>query len=212
MDSHTVTLGDDKFLLNYSGNIVIAPISIILIFTLMNNLAKILIGAGTAAAALFTFNKYQLKIPKGAEAVRNFNVSKYLGQWYEIARFDYRFEKHLKNVTATYSKNGDGTIRVQNRGFHIKENKWKESIGTADFIDRKDEARIKVSFFKPMWSSYNVIDLVDYKYALVAGNSTDYLWILSREKTIPDYVKDRFLAKAESLNFKTENLIWVEHD
>jgi apolipoprotein D and lipocalin family protein len=69
-----------------------------------------------------------------------------------------------------------------------------------------------VSFFKPIWASYNVIDIdEDYKYALVVGNNTNYLWILSREKTIPDSYKERFLAKAKSLGFKTENLIWVKH-
>ena len=69
-----------------------------------------------------------------------------------------------------------------------------------------------LKFFKPIWSGYNVIDLVDYKYALVAGNNTDYLWILSRETTIPENIKQRFLKKSKDLGFKNEELIWVNHD
>ena len=72
--------------------------------------------------------------------------------------------------------------------------------------------RRNLKFFKPIWSGYNVIDLVDYKYALVAGNNTDYLWILSKETTIPENIKQRFLKKSKDLGFKNEELIWVNHD
>jgi len=72
---------------------------------------------------------------------------------------------------------------------------------------------LKVSFFGPFYSGYNVIALdKDYKYALVSGQNLDYLWILSRTTTIPDDVKQQYLKLASDLGYKTENLIWVEHN
>ena len=92
-------------------------------------------------------------------------------------------------------------------------NEWKEAIGEAKFVNQPSEARLKVSFFKPFWSGYNVIDLNEnYQYALIAGDNLDYLWILSREKTIPESYKQRFLEKAKSLGYETKNLIWVKQD
>ncbi len=175
-------------------------------------LKNIFIPIAIGAAGLLVLNFCSVEIPKGATAVQNFDADKYLGKWYEIARFDYRFERNMDNVTATYSKNSDGSIKVDNRGYHYVKKEWKQSVGEARFVNEPTEARLKVSFFKPIWSGYNVIDLVDYKYALVAGNNTDYLWILSRETTIPETIKQRFLKKSKELGFKNEELIWVKHD
>lgn len=179
----------------------------------MKNLKKISVIATVGIVGLALLNSCSVGIPKGATAIQNFNSKKYLGKWYEIARFDFRFEKNLNNVTATYSMKDNGNIKVDNRGYDYIKNKWKESIGEAKFVENENVARLKVSFFKPIWAGYNVIDMDDnYKYALVAGNNLDYLWILSREKTVPQEYKDRFLEKAKKLGYKTENLIWVEHD
>ncbi len=171
---------------------------------------KIAIPLSLGALALIIFNSCSTGIPEKANAIQNFNPQKYLGQWYEIARFDYRFEKNLNQVTATYSQNPDGTIKVNNKGFDYVKQEWKQSIGEARFVNSDNEARLKVSFFKPFWSGYNVIDLVDYQYALVAGKNLDYLWILSREKKIPNHIKSRFLDKAKSVGYDTSKLIWVE--
>lgn len=178
----------------------------------MNTLKKIIIPVSAGLVGLLILNSCSVGIPKGAEAVQNFQADNYLGKWYEIARFDFRFEKNLNNTTADYSLYPDGSIKVVNRGYNYVKKEWKESVGEARFVNEPTEARLKVSFFKPIWSGYNVIDLIDYKYALVAGNSTKYLWILSREKSVPADVKERFLQKAESFRFPTENLIWVEHN
>lgn len=179
----------------------------------MKNFNKILIPISLGILGFVFLNSCSPKIPKGATAIQNFNAEKYLGKWYEVARFDYRFEKNLNNVTAEYSKKSNGNIKVDNRGFDYVKNKWKQSEGEAKFVNQPSEARLKVSFFKPIWAGYNVIDLDEnYKYALVAGDNLDYLWILSREKTIPESFKQRFLAKANALGYKTEELIWVKHD
>ena len=107
----------------------------------------------------------------------------------------------------------NGHITVDNKGYNYVKKEWKESIGEARFVEDEKTARLKVSFFKPIWAGYNVIDLDEnYRYALVVGNDLDYLWILSREKTIPEDIKQRFLEKAKNLGYKTENLIWTKQD
>jgi apolipoprotein D and lipocalin family protein len=161
--------------------------------------------------SLFSFTGCS-NIPEGAVAVTPFDKAKYLGKWYEIARLDFKFERDLNNTTANYSVNEDGTIKVVNRGFNYKTNEWKEAIGIAKFRETDDVAKLKVSFFGPFYSGYNVIALdSEYKYALVAGKSTDYLWILSRQTTIPDDVKQNYLKIAGDLGYKTADLVWVEH-
>lgn len=152
-------------------------------------------------------------IPQGATAVTPFNANKYLGKWYEIARLDFRFERDLNNTTATYSLNKNGSIKVDNQGYNYKTNKWKQAIGKAKFGTDSNTAMLKVSFFGPFYAGYNVVALdKDYKYALILGSSTDYLWILSRETTIPEDIKQQYLKIAADLGCKTSELIWVEHD
>lgn len=152
-------------------------------------------------------------IPEGAKAISKFEVDKYLGKWYEIARFDFKFEEGLNNTTATYSLNPDGSIKVVNRGFDYDKGVWKEAIGKAKFRGAKDIAELKVSFFGPFYSGYNVIAMKgDYQYVLVAGKNTDFLWILSRENSIPEDVKNEFLNIAENIGFEIDDLIWPVHD
>lgn len=179
----------------------------------MKNIQKIAIPVSLGILGLIILNSCSAGIPKGATAVTHFNADKYLGKWYEIARFDYRFEKNMDNVTATYSQNSKGTIRVDNKGYDYIKKEWKESIGEAKFVKDKTEARLKVSFFKPIWAGYNVIDIDEnYQYALIAGSSLKYIWILSRTKEIPESIKQRFLEKAKRIGYNTDELIWVKHD
>lgn len=152
-------------------------------------------------------------IPKGVVAVRPFDKEKYLGKWYEIARFDFKFERNLNNTTAEYSLNDDGSIKVDNRGFNYKKGKNEQAVGKAKFIGDENIAMLKVSFFGPFYAGYNVIALdEDYRYALVSGNQFKYLWILSRETTIPEEIRSKYLKIADNLGYKTSDLIWVQHD
>ncbi|AZB07365.1 hypothetical protein EG344_00190 [Chryseobacterium sp. G0162] len=151
-------------------------------------------------------------MPEKVQPVRQFDVNRYLGRWYEIARFDYYFEKDLDNAMAQYSLNSDGSVDVTNSGYNFKKNKWVSVNGTAKFRGDKDTAALKVSFFGPFYAGYNVVALEDYKYALVAGKNLDYLWILSREKTIPENVKQNFISKAQEIGYDTSKLIWVKQD
>jgi apolipoprotein D and lipocalin family protein len=119
----------------------------------------------------------------------------------------------MDNVTAEYSENPSGSIRVTNKGYDYVKKEWKESIGEAKFVKDKTEARLKVSFLKPIWAGYNVIDIdEDYQYALIAGSSTKYLWILSRTTSIPESIKQRFIEKAKKIGYNTDELIWVKHN
>jgi apolipoprotein D and lipocalin family protein len=159
----------------------------------------------------FTFNACA-NIPDGAVAVKPFDSERYLGKWYEIARFDFRFERGLNNTTATYSMNKNGSIRVENNGYDYTKKIWKKAVGKAKFIGSSNEARLKVSFFGPFYGGYNVIALDSaYKYALVAGDNLGYLWILSRETSIPENIKQSYLNLAQKIGFDTDKLIWVEH-
>lgn len=174
-------------------------------------LALGLAGAALAAAAL-SFSSC-VSIPKGARAVTPFQKDKYLGQWYEIARLDFRFEKGLDHVTATYSQSGDNSIRVENKGFDVKDQKWKQSIGKAKLTGNGQEGRLKVSFFGPFYAGYNVIAIdEEYKFAMVAGNNLNYLWLLSREKIMPAGVKDSYLKRAASFGYDTTRLVWTKQD
>jgi apolipoprotein D and lipocalin family protein len=92
-------------------------------------------------------------------------------------------------------------------------NEWKQATGKAKPAGDPNEAKLKVSFFGPFYSGYNVIALDDeYKYALVAGKSLKYLWILSRETSVPEDIKQKYLKIAQDLGYNTSAFIWVEQD
>ncbi|HET7818376.1 MAG TPA: lipocalin family protein [Bacteroidia bacterium] len=152
-------------------------------------------------------------IPDGAIAVKPFDKKRYLGKWYEIARMDFKYEKDLNNTTATYSLNENGTIKVDNQGYNTKTGEWKQAIGKAKFVGEENTAMLKVSFFGPFYSGYNVIAIDDeYRYALIAGESLKYLWILSRETNIPVEIKDKYLKIAQEIGYNTADLLWVQQD
>lgn len=165
------------------------------------------------STGLVTLLNSCVSIPEKAKAVENFDVNRYLGAWYEIARFDFRFEKDLNNVSAQYSLNRKGNLIVLNSGYNYKKEEWKKADGLAKFRGDKDVAALKVSFFGPFYAGYNVVALdEDYQYALVAGKSLDYLWILSRNKSIPEDVKTNYLKIAKEIGYDTSKLTWVKHD
>ena len=152
------------------------------------------------------------QIPEGIEPVTEFELDRYLGTWYEIARFDHWFERDLVNVTATYSLRDDGGIDVLNRGYNPAGNEWKEAKGRAYSVSSADVAQLKVSFFRPFYGGYNVIELdrEGYRWALVCGPSRDYLWILAREPHLPQDIIDTLVSQANELGFDTDALIWVD--
>ncbi len=152
-------------------------------------------------------------IPDGVDAVADFDLQRYLGTWYEIARLDHRFERGLSNVSATYSLRDDSGIKVVNRGYHTGSKEWRQAEGKAYFVAGPNVGRLKVSFFGPFYGGYNIIELDEsqYRYSMVAGNDRSYLWILSRTPELEPAILGRLLRKADALGFATEELIFVEH-
>lgn len=149
-------------------------------------------------------------MPKGVEPVENFDLQRYLGRWYEVARFDFAFERNLSRVTAEYSLNEDGSVNVVNRGFNQVKGEWQESVGRARFRGSPGVGALEVSFFGPFYGGYNIIALDEgYQYALVAGKDLNYLWILSRTAAMPSDILTEYLILAESLGFDIDNLVWT---
>jgi apolipoprotein D and lipocalin family protein len=155
-----------------------------------------------------------VSVPSGIKPVQNFDLQRYLGTWYEIARLDHSFERGLSNVSATYTLRDDGGIDVLNKGFDRRAGQWKQAQGRAYFVSEPNVGHLKVSFFGPFYGSYIVIalDSEEYRYALVCGSNRSYLWILARETSLDRPVLDRLLTQARQLGFQTDQLIFVEHD
>jgi len=156
-------------------------------------------------------------LPAQAEQaiVRRFDPTQYVGTWYEVARLDNRFEKGLEQVTANYSLEADGTLKVVNRGFNPDKNDWSEAIGKAKFVDPANAdgsrtGRLKVSFFGPFYGDYHILEIDQpyYNYALVSSGR-DYLWILSRTPQLTYPIKQHLMAKAKELGFATDQLLFI---
>jgi apolipoprotein D and lipocalin family protein len=144
-------------------------------------------------------------------AVQNFDLSRYLGMWYEIARLPHSFENGLDKVTAMYTLQEDGTIKVLNKGFQASKGGWKEANGKAYIPDTSAGALLKVSFFWIFYSEYKVIvlDTLNYAYAMVTSSSKEYLWILCRSPRLEESVYSELVRKAGEWGFKTSELYKV---
>ncbi len=138
-----------------------------------------------------------------------FELEEYLGTWYEIARFDHKFERGLDSVTATYSMRPDGKIKVLNQGY--KNGKLKTAEGKAKYASTETPRRLKVSFFLFFYAPYNILELDEnYTYALIGSETDDYLWILSRSPQMKPETYQMLLKKAESRGYNVSKLIKVE--
>jgi apolipoprotein D and lipocalin family protein len=148
----------------------------------------------------------------GVEVVDEFELNRYLGTWYEIARLDHRFERGMSHVTANYSMRDDGGVAVVNRGYKLSKREWEDATGKAYFVGDPGTGQLKVSFFGPFYGGYNIIELdkVGYQYALVAGPNRSYLWILARSPELDQETLDALVDKARDLNFPTDALIYVD--
>lgn len=155
-------------------------------------------------------------ILKGTDhsTVRTLDLNRYMGLWYEIARYENRFEHGLVDVTATYTLRPDGSIRVENRG--CKRNSpydiCKTANGHAKIPDPAQPGKLKVSFFLNFYSDYYVLELDDenYNYALVGSSTDKYLWILSRTPQLPEDIKKKLVTAAGRRGYDTSRLQWIE--
>ena len=155
-----------------------------------------------------------LGMPETVTPVENFELNRYLGKWYEIARLDHSFERGLERITAEYSIRDDGGVSVINRGYSIEDDEWKVAEGKAYFVDDLNIGYLKVSFFGPFYGSYVVfkIDQEGYEYAFVSGPDTSYLWLLSRTPNLQQEIIEKFKRISKELGFDTSQLIFVNHD
>jgi apolipoprotein D and lipocalin family protein len=155
--------------------------------------------------ALFTFGCSQ-KTQQELPTVNNVELNQYLGKWYEIAKYENRFEIGCKNATAIYELNTDNSIKVTNEC--LKNGQIKKAIGTA-YSTNKENTKLKVSFFWPFKGNYWIILLdKEYKYAVVSEPTRKYLWILSRTQTLPQETIDTIIKELKIQKFDTNKLIF----
>lgn len=151
-------------------------------------------------------------IPVGLQPVTGIEQNRYLGRWYEIARLNHRFERDLEAVTATYTLRDDGRIGVANRGFNIEDEDWEMVTASAEFLGDPTVGRLKVKFFGLFVGGYNIVylDKENYQYVIVCGDNRNVMWILARTPTLDKTTQDRLVAKAQSMGFAVNELIWVD--
>lgn len=139
------------------------------------------------------------------------DIQRFMGRWYEIARYEHRFEKGMTHVSATYTLSGNGKIEVLNEG--LKEGKHKQIKGRAKQPNPQDPGKLKVSFFLWFYSNYYVLYIdPEYRYLLVGSSSDKYLWIMSREKSLAKETLDQLLDKLRVRGYDTDKLLFVAQD
>ncbi|MFA5984791.1 MAG: lipocalin family protein [Methylococcaceae bacterium] len=151
-----------------------------------------------------------LTIPDGVTVVNDFEATRYLGTWYEVARLEQPYEKGLVDISARYSQRDDGGINVVNQGRNLKTGQWQQIQGKAYLVSEARMGQLKVSFFGPFYAAYNIIalDKQNYSYAMVAGANKENLWILSRTASLSPELLKNLLEQAKQLGFKTDNMIF----
>ena len=143
------------------------------------------------------------------EAVRPFNINSYLGVWYELARLPHSFEDGIIKPQAIYRWGRNGQIEVINEGIVRKTGKRKSVTGYAETYKKSDAGELRVSFFRPFYGRYRIIYLDEnYSKAIVTSSTSDYLWILSRRKDLPDKELQLLVAIAAEYGFDTDSLIY----
>lgn len=155
----------------------------------------------------------EVKETVDVHTVQKLDLNRFLGKWYEIARFDHRFERDMEGVTADYSKRPDGKIRVINSGYiGGLDGKYKAIEGKAKQPDPADPGKLKVSFFLWFYADYYVLELdqVAYSCALIGSSTDKYLWILSRTPQLDDKKLQQLLDDAKERGYDTSKLIWVK--
>jgi apolipoprotein D and lipocalin family protein len=167
--------------------------------------------AAAAAAAAFLLDRHPVGNRNVPEPAKSVDLDRYLGDWFEIARYDQRFERSCDSgVKASYSRRGDGSISVVNR-CRRSDGTVKEARGRAKIVDRATNAKLKVSFFGPFYGDYWVLDHgEDYNWSIVGEPSGRYLWILNRSANPGKKEIDSLVARARNLGYDTSLLIYTK--
>lgn len=143
--------------------------------------------------------------------VKELDINRYMGTWYEVARFPHSFEKNLVGVTATYSLRDNGKIRVVNEGYKkTLDGKRSSAEGKAKIPNKKEPGKLKVAFFWNFYGDYYVLELdKDYQWAMIGSSSDKYFWILSRTPQMDPDTYNMLLENARKRGYKLEKLIKV---
>ena len=161
-------------------------------------------GIGTLAALLAGCHSSTSEIA----AVTGFDPAKYMGTWYEIARLPHSFERGMDYVKAEYTQLENGLIQVVNSG--VRNGEGRRIVGKAKLSDPKEiplQGELRVSFFGPFYSDYRIIELApDYSYAVVTGSRKNYLWILSRQPSMPEGQVKEIVGRLAGQGFDTARL------
>ncbi|MBR5832039.1 MAG: lipocalin family protein [Bacteroidales bacterium] len=163
-------------------------------------------------ATALLFNSCKSTDELDMTTVKQLDVNKYMGQWYEIARYQHHFEKDLEGVQAHYTLMDDGMIRVKNSGYKDSlGGKYKEIIGKARKKSGESAGNLEVSFFWIFYSDYKILELdsVNYSYALIGSDSDKYLWILSRTPKMKPDDLDYLLSRIADRGYDIDALYWV---
>jgi len=141
-----------------------------------------------------------LAVPQPAKSVE---LSRYLGRWYEVGRYEASFQKDCEAVTADYSLNDNGTIKVVNSCRQVAiDGKLRIAKGKAKIVEGSENAKLRVSFFGPFYGDYWVLDRADnYSWAIVGEPSGRYLWLLARTANPDEDVKSNLLQRAAALGY-----------
>lgn len=143
--------------------------------------------------------------------VTGFQPERYLGVWYEIARLPHSFEKGMDRVSAEYTSNPDGSIKVVNRGWRGE--KFRSITGRALLSDTPGRGELRVTFFPPFYGDYRIVRLdPDYQWAIVTSSNRDYLWLLARTPEISESLRQELVRAMQSMRFDTARLIWPKPD
>jgi len=143
--------------------------------------------------------------------VKELDLNRYLGTWYEIARFPHSFEKNLVGVTATYNLREDGKIKVLNEGYKNALNgERSKAVGKAKIPNKLEPGKLKVSFFWIFYADYYVLELDEnYQYVMIGSSSDKYFWILSRTPQMEPAVYEMLLEKARKRGYNLDKLYKV---
>lgn len=174
----------------------------------MKKISKGAFAVGLLSLALSSCSSNKAVRTVDNSTVKQVDVTRYMGQWYEIARYEHSFEKGMTHVKANYRLLSNGNIEVVNSG--IKDGKFKVKKGKARQVSIKDPGKLEVSFFLWFYSDYYIMELdKNYNYAVVGSSSDKYLWILSRTPQIEDSLKQSLLTKISERGYDTISLYFV---
>lgn len=172
--------------------------------------SAIIVAAAVAAIGYARWRRRR-KTLQALVPVATFDPARYMGRWFEIARYDRRFERGLHRVEARYELLSDGGIAVVNSGIDARTGIRRTARGRAHLT--ATPGLLRVSFFWIFYADYRVLALDDdYRWALVGGASRSYLWILSRTPELEAATLERIRAAAQARGYDTARLTYIAQD